>query len=187
MGRSYYLLFSHAQCKQVHSTKRCNGHQTNPSGYRTHTRSTSTRARVGTHAYVHTHTHVLQFIGGMKKNATLEKNATVWVKTEFLANRLVIYKFISLRHYHCFLTFVQEARWMHTIKMFTFNGKTTHNGSLSWTHFQVFAHRFFWVLYQLSILVRQPPGAAHLFSFKQKKWNDQHLPLFSGKYTEALL
>lgn len=76
----------------------------------THVQQTHARAWARTHMHTHTHTHVLQFIGGMKKNATLEKNATVWVKTEFLANRLVIYKFISLRHYHCFLTFVQEAR-----------------------------------------------------------------------------
>lgn len=42
--------------------------------------NTGTRPHTHTCTHAHTYAHAPQFIGGMKKNATLEKNATVWVK-----------------------------------------------------------------------------------------------------------
>lgn len=63
-----------------------------------------------THPRTRAHTHTTQIIGGVKKMPHMKKMLQFGSKTEVLANCLVIYKFISLRHYHCFLTFVQEAR-----------------------------------------------------------------------------
>lgn len=78
-----------------------------------------------------------------------EKMLQFGSETEFLANCLVIYTFVSLRHYHWFWHLCKrQGECIHS-KMFTLNGETTHNGSLNWTHFQVFAHRLFCVLYQL--------------------------------------
>lgn len=99
----------------------------------------------------------------------------------FLANCLVIYKLILFWDIPIFSFWhlcKRQGECIH-IKMFTFNGKTTHNGSLHWTHFQVFVQSseycissFYWR--------REPFQATHPFSFKQEKWNDQYLPLLQA-------
>lgn len=81
---------------------------------------THTHTRTRTHS---THTRT-QFIGGMKKIAPHEKKMLQFgSKTEYSANCLVIYKFVSLRHYHCFWHLCKRQGECVHIKMFTLNGR----------------------------------------------------------------
>lgn len=124
--------------------------------------------RARTHTRIHTQQRSLV---AWKKCHTWKKCYSLGQRLKFLANRLVIYKFISLRHYLFFFFWhlcKRQGECIH-IKMFTFNGKTTQNGSLSWTHFQVFAHRFFWALYQLFKLVTGGPWEPHISLASNKR------------------
>lgn len=114
----------------------------------------------------------------------MKKNATVWVKDWFFFffSKLLgnLEAHFVLRHSHLSIWHLckRQGECIH-IKMFTFHGKTTQNGSLNWTHFQVFVQSSEYCISSF-YRRREPFQAAQPFSIKQEKWNDQYLPLLQA-------
>lgn len=135
-GRSHCLLFSHTQCVISIAQQM----QWAPKQILLDTDHTYTHTMSQAHVHTHTHTHkhtqhthrIVYWWHGKKCHTW--KNATIWVKewNSFLANCSVIYKFVwDITRFFFFFWHLckRQGECIHN-KMFTFNGKTTHNGSL---------------------------------------------------------